>query len=561
MNPHKAQDPQISLRQDLPARQVLNNQELACLMVGFLEDGYTSDNAQRRKNLLMLAVLNHAFYHAGTEALWRSIPSLSPFLRLLPQLCDETSEQSENVTQAIKADPWSRFRFYSPKTTSIVLVDDADMDKTMPLHWFNFLLNLPSRPTSLFPRLVELTVGSLRGVNSVIPFQVSRGLRTVSVSNFSKATDYETLGKGAVTSLVTNFAFNAPWLSELAIESPLTDALRKTLCQYSALEAASFTVSLPFNVSQISFLKAMNCCIRSLSLFPDETEGVRSWSSNGTHLTIFGRENAKASIAELKVTGDGTVVFQSTAHDDGVFAIPQILHRLSHSATQIAELSFERSQPDFRFPDTSVTWYEERLPHFLPEDVYEDFTTRLGRLTTLSLKYIPFLDPAFTVSLVSRLSRMPQLQTLCLLPVPFTSNERHRMILPTLECLRTLSSANLDLRHLTISLDMSTFPSNIPTISLPGHSLETLFIMPYYSNQKPPVSDLVALATYLDHLFPHLQDIASFFYEKQPCPSVEEVSKFAVGLWKDVAHMITPYQSLRKHVESQLVQNLFGGER
>ncbi|RXW11744.1 hypothetical protein EST38_g14113 [Candolleomyces aberdarensis] len=155
---------------------------------------------------------------------------------------------------------------------------------------------------------------------------------------------------------------------------------------------------------------------------------------------------------------------------------------------------------------------------------------------------------------------MPQLQTLCLLPVPFTSNERHNMTLPTLECLRTFSATNLSLRHLTISLDMSIFPSNIPTISLPGHSLETLFIVPYYSNQKPPVSDLVALATYLD-LFPHLRDITSFFCEKQPCSSVAEVSKFAVLLWKDVAHLIAPYQALRKHVEYQLVRNLFGGGR
>jgi hypothetical protein len=85
--------------------------------------------------------------------------------------------------------------------------------------------------------------------------------------------------------------------------------------------------------------------------------------------------------------------------------------------------------------------------------------------------------------------------------------------------------------------------------------------MPYYSNQNPQVSDLVALATYLDHLFPHLRDITSFFQEKQPCASVAEVSKFALGLWKDVTHLITPYQAMRKHVEHQLVQNLFGGEQ
>jgi hypothetical protein len=83
------------LRHDLPARQALNNQELARLITGFFEDGYTIADATRRKDLLKLVLLNHAFYHAGTDALWKFMPSQSPFLRLLPQLYDDTSEQSE----------------------------------------------------------------------------------------------------------------------------------------------------------------------------------------------------------------------------------------------------------------------------------------------------------------------------------------------------------------------------------------------------------------------------------------------------------------------------------
>jgi hypothetical protein len=458
----------------------------------------------------------------------------------------------------------------------------VDAEKIMPLHWFNFLLTLPSKPSSLFPELAELTVGSLDGVNSVIPFQVSQGLRAVSIADFSKAGDYEKLGKGAVTSLVANLAFNALRLSQIAIESPLTDAMRSTLSQYSALETASLTIPLRFDISQVAFLNVMQCRIKSLSFHSDGTKTAsnnRLFFVNGEHLTHYKEKNKQSSVSTLSFTGDGCAMahvisfFSSprlircvgtlkkvVASDDAVYTIPQLLHRLSHSAPGLAELSFERHQPDVKTSPGYLAWFEQRRLHFLPDELYQDFTTRLGNLTTFILKYIPFLDPAFTALLVSRLSNMPQLQTLCLLPIPISSDERHNLILPTLECLQTFSSTNLALQHLTISLDMSTFPSDIPPVSLPGHSLETLFIMPYDSNQKPQVSDLVALATYLDRLFPHLRDITSFFQEKQPCASVAEESKFALGLWKDVTHLITSYQTLRKHVEHQLVQNLFGGE-
>jgi hypothetical protein len=65
------------------------------LIMGFLEEGYTRADGTRRKDLLKVLLLNHAFYHAGTDALWKFMPSLSPFLRLLPQLYDDTSEQSK----------------------------------------------------------------------------------------------------------------------------------------------------------------------------------------------------------------------------------------------------------------------------------------------------------------------------------------------------------------------------------------------------------------------------------------------------------------------------------
>jgi hypothetical protein len=67
------------LAQNLPARQVLCTQELAGLIVDSLD-------GEDRKALVALTTLNPSFFNASTDAIWRSVPSLSPFLRLLPEL-------------------------------------------------------------------------------------------------------------------------------------------------------------------------------------------------------------------------------------------------------------------------------------------------------------------------------------------------------------------------------------------------------------------------------------------------------------------------------------------
>jgi hypothetical protein len=101
---------------------------------------------------------------------------------------------------------------------------------------------------------------------------------------------------------------------------------------------------------------------------------------------------------------------------------------------------------------------------------------------------------------------------------------------------------------------MSVIPSNIPSLSLPGHGLKELFIQPYYHSSKLPVSTLVTLSTYLDRLFPRILDIMSFFEEiaeEGSCdisPGIRVAAASALDLWEGVAHMIRSYQVLRETV-------------
>jgi hypothetical protein len=184
--------------------------------------------------------------------------------------------------------------------------------------------------------------------------------------------------------------------------------------------------------------------------------------------------------------------------DDGVYITLVVLHRLSHASKYIQHISFERDDPELVPTEVYVAWLESQPAMFVPQDLVSDLP-KLQNLTVLSFKFIPFVDNAFTVQLVAVLPNLPQLRTLCLLPLPLSHHERHKLTLPTLECLRTLSSTNTALQHLTISIDMSTIPSDMPDILLPGHSLETLFIAPFYTPFKLSTPDLVNLSTYLSY--------------------------------------------------------------
>jgi hypothetical protein len=113
--------------------------------------------------------------------------------------------------------------------------------------------------------------------------------------------------------------------------------------------------------------------------------------------------------------------------------------------------TFERLEP--RPKEDYIEWYEGNGSLRTPDGYIQDLA-RLGNLTHLYFKYIPSLDRAFGVQLNVQLPNLPHLNTLCLLPLPGSKDERHKLELPTLECLQTLSSANLALQHLTISLDM-----------------------------------------------------------------------------------------------------------
>lgn len=83
-----------STRLDKPSIRVFSNQEFADRIIGIFNG--PSAGESNRRDVIKLATLNRTFFQASTDILWRKVPSLAPYLRLLPS-CYDTEEPNYKV--------------------------------------------------------------------------------------------------------------------------------------------------------------------------------------------------------------------------------------------------------------------------------------------------------------------------------------------------------------------------------------------------------------------------------------------------------------------------------
>jgi hypothetical protein len=87
---------EASPRLDNPATRVFSNQEFAKRIVGIFNGAGEGD----RLAIAKLVTLNRTFLQVSTDIIWREVPSLAPFLRLLPT-CYDTEEPNDYQARPI----------------------------------------------------------------------------------------------------------------------------------------------------------------------------------------------------------------------------------------------------------------------------------------------------------------------------------------------------------------------------------------------------------------------------------------------------------------------------
>jgi hypothetical protein len=285
----------------------------------------------------------------------------------------------------------------------------------------------------------------------------------------------------------------------------------------------------------------------------------------GTHLAR--RQNQPTAIVEkLIILGDGYTAFwaasllssPSLRHFDMTFSeevnqhvlpesfllIPLILHIMTRHSQNIEEFSVDYDRIG-RGPLFDV--FDDDDPRKrIPSDFFDSLSS-LQHLTVLSFENIPFICRDFAARLVQQLPNLPRLQKFCLIPRSLSTLPEHRqLILPKLFDLRTIAFGCHSLVSLGISVDLSTLIADTEVAGIPfsKSSVRTLYLLPNEpTSLDSDMPTIVKLATYLDHLFPHLEDLVSDFLRTGMYTSKEYAAVCA--LWGKVECLVKSYQALR----------------
>jgi hypothetical protein len=221
--------------------------------------------------------------------------------------------------------------------------------------------------------------------------------------------------------------------------------------------------------------------------------------------------------------------------------MPHILHLVVQSNPKVQQFSIEWDG-DLR-GDEEWDLLDERLE--IPKELFNS-VGKLGNLEVLSIKNIPFLAYNFMLNLLNQLPSTTSLHTLRLVPRHMSRSDD--LDLPTVEYLEMLCEDFPSLRHLTISVNIANPPPNVTGETTdPDYGLKSLFIVPPFGELDTdiPLSQLIPLATYLDSLFPHLDDVTSYFADRLSKGIIGPTSSRTLECWKNLDGLLKSYQQIR----------------
>ncbi|KAJ2928152.1 hypothetical protein H1R20_g8943, partial [Candolleomyces eurysporus] len=318
----------------------------------------------------------------------------------------------------------------------------------------------------------------------------------------------------------------------------------------SALTNLTLALPAPVKTEDFVFLNSIPR-LNTLSLAIHGTNRA-VYPEAGKHLTRTHPEQGKSKVTSLTVEGDPFFIFWSTSffcspslhtlvgkvprniQDNllqGLLLVPHILYMVIHHNPKAQRLSIER---DGTLPGHE-NWNFGDARTFLPADLYSSIT-KLQNIVTLSIHNVPFPE------VIKHLSTLPSLRTLLL--APLSSIIFDQQTRPTAADLATIRAKFPSLQHLTILLqDIPDVPPNPPEMTHPGHGLTSLFMIPAWDfEEELSVSELIPLATYLDHLFPILSDVTSSFEPR----SQTEADSNTLTSWKNLDQLLKSYQNIRR---------------
>ncbi|KAJ3525466.1 hypothetical protein NMY22_g10566 [Coprinellus aureogranulatus] len=554
-------------RDGTPGLKVLNSLELMSMVFKFLKELSLQETGVKIPKdkppalpkawtapFAPLARVNRAFFNGSSNVLWEHMGSVKPFLDLLYNRMDGGDNRSQLYPSLPSTAEWDRLTLYSSKTKTLRLheTDTAAVDK----FWLFQVLSSRQRPDPLFPALRKLFINSADDNSLFIALSCASPLNAIYFDINPLTSD----GNDACASMLGQIMNQPlPQLTTLQLSNPTTRSLFHNISKVQSLTQLDITVGDDFDsvdlrrLNQLSLLKKL--VIRQL-LLRQSNEG--NMPGMVDFEAVSSRKSPLVQLQEL--------VVRST----GVFHL-QVALVLSPSTLKSVELEDIRDAPHIdrallplalaihvkRNPLLSRVTAFSQISAFLPHSSAARYRAdprfsaaeslisglaSLHDLRYLHIKSIPFFAVHILVDLHDMVRSHPQLREFLLRPISVTSLEADQLIVPPLSILEGLSNVNLF--RLDTLIDCSNVPSP-PCHYQSKHTLRRLVLIhhPGHLPLETPENQL-ALAKYIDRLFPQLDTIGDVYPDGHP----------AKLFWRYVEKLVKFSQDARNH--AMLVQDM-----
>jgi len=500
----------------MPPHEALVNADVLDYVFGhFTVDPETREAVQIRSYLRWAALSCRAFSRPALNALWRTLDSLLPLLKLLPSL--KLVDHVYVVRGTIQEDDWTRFDSYARRVKEFVY--HRDRISVDPSVYFYIA---QSRTSPMLPTLYRFrSSSSAPSIPDILLF-LSSSLHRVE---FVTGDRQQEPTIGGFLFVLTSVAPSLKHLSidgQLSISSLTPIAHMEHLCSLRLRRTGKFVdASL---LKQLGALERLSCLTIDLEHSPvseADTSHLRAGFKALETLDISGDLETITGILTEISTGR-LISISISSWESSIFG-PH--HYCPSDWVPLFEII------ESRWPDTlhSLVIDNRAINQEIPRYAdYWGFLTifkplcALSQLEYLEIRAIPLLQST-DEDFHDLVSAWPKIKSLF---VPFT----HAHNSTTLLALHSVAEFCPHLKYLQMSIRTDNLPSFSVTPVF-SHNLEIL------SFRDSTVGDPSLVARHLDLLFPRLQSIRA--------------EKFA-NEWKEVEKLVHMCQDVRFHAREQI---------
>ncbi|KAF5339097.1 hypothetical protein D9611_011214 [Ephemerocybe angulata] len=555
------------------ASDVLNNLELASIIVSFLKDTASIGtppqdsskfapsmlSGESRRELAALARVNRTFFDATIEVLWAAMDSLLPFVCLLfPEITKKGSSSSTELhihsghsCRSVSAAHWQRFEMYAARTKTLMLDRPKFLaaGRARVLH----LMTSKARSAALFPTLKHVSLSSADSLCLCVALSVVPQLKLLGIH-------FDDEGTCAALLAIIILHQADGGLQALTIAQPVTYTALSYIHQIGSITCLS--LQLPAgDISKLELkLLAKLPSLKKLSLDQEvdmndtETPNILPLQSFDN---VFSRAAKMPALEDLTVKSNGLALFTvatqlspsslKTLHlkvradpvNKQAFLIPAVITAFALRNRSLISLSAGYDRPRTRVASTAIDGLVRDC--HLRYHQYQTLVATLSdlqELAELRLRLIPFFHHGIYMALLPMARNLPKLRYLELfIHVVVTTPVDADRVLPTLRDLESISRVCKQLRVLKVPCDLTSIPQ-VPKDYVSQHPLATLGVISAAMMNDFTEDTLIAFAQYLHSLFPNLQDLSS----------VHKNIPDTLKLWSHLEKLLKSFQAIRVEV-------------